>query len=302
MPGSAVPVPMERAPVLGLVAGLIELPRGSVALLHGPKGVGKSTLVQTMLTRPWMCCDEMAPQLVLEYARRQGTPLAGISMPSWIPDPTNEILLGIPDSDEPWDVILDSATATGHPVEALRAVRKYCQRKGVRGVVIVQQTKDGQARGSATLGFDVDVELELENNEGERRICVVKSRFGAEGSRGYTLGADGISAPKLDGFYSVEGDPGRYRLVRHPAAQRLRHAGYLWALEEQLAHLEDDAESESPLDIPKMPVAVAALRSRLYGGWVEPMDSEARRAHAHQAGLNYYSPIEGGKLWRQPPT
>jgi PAS domain-containing protein len=297
VPGTATPVARAPAPVGGILSGLLELPRNAIALLHGPKGVGKSTLVLSMLQEPWLCGDEMVPELVLAYVTRQGSRLAGISRPEWIGEPINDMDLRIPDREVPPDVIVDSATATGHPVETLRALRRYTARYGTRGLVIVQQTKDGQARGSATLAFDVDVEIELEIDRGERRAVITKNRFGWEGSRAYALTDRGIGLPTFSGYYSVEGVPGRYRLVRHPAPTRMPYAGYLWAVEEDLAGLErladEDLVGRKVLELPPGPVAVAAQRSRLYrGGWVEPQDWEARRVFAEAHGLPYFSPAE----------
>jgi hypothetical protein len=277
----------EPSPVRGLLANVVDLPPGGLALLHGPRGVGKTTIMLGMLEQPWLVTSEMDPQELLRYAKRQGAELAGVSRFTWIGEPTNEILLNVRRGgfDVPPDVLFDSASATGHPVEAVQAMRRRCARYGTRGLVIVHQTKDGEARGSGSITYEVDVELRLEDDRGERRVLVEKNRYGPVGSVAYRMTTEGVSLPSPNGYYSVEGAAGRYRLVRHPAARRMFHAAYLWAVE-----AARDAGEE--LDLPAAPLAVAASPSRLYrGGWVEPQDVSERRAFAEAHGIPYFSPV-----------
>lgn len=292
VPGTAVPREREAGEIGGVLAGVIQVPRGKVVLLHGPRGIGKTTVALSMFKLPWVSAPEMDPDEYLRYASRAGFRLACVNRPVWIGDPVNKILLNPPreaDGPEgPADLVLDSVTKTKHPVEALAAVQAWCDQRGARAVVIAQETKEGSPAGSSSLGYDVDIELAMEEYQGRRRIVVEKNRFGPETTVTYDLTDVGAQSPVFSDYYSVEGSLGKYRLVKHPAPRRLaRHADYLREAEKRIRKGE-----ESLLRLPDPPVAVAAQRSDLYpGGWVEPDDRPARAEFARMHGVPYFSPV-----------
>ena len=285
VPSSAVPVERSPTPVGGVLGRVLSMAPGKVAILHGPRGVGKSTLMLDMFPGAWICSDEMEPEQVLAYTARQGVRHGGISVPRWNEE-AQRFDLGVRDpwDGRPYDLCFDSATSVGHDLEALQAVQARCRELGTRGLVILQQTKDGDARGDARLTFMCDVEIQLSVEQGERRAEVRKNRGGPEVSICYRLGPRGLELPRFDGYYSIEGEGGRYELVRHPAARRRRYAGLLRSAEASAAKGE-------PVELPPPPLAVCALRSALYrGGWVEPHDVEERERFASAHGVPYFSP------------
>lgn len=281
VPASARPRPApEPPPVFGVLAGAIIVPTTAIVLLHGPQGIGKSTVALEMFARPWIITAEMAPPLVLQFCERAGLTRAGISQPEWTPE-AELVHLGISREELGADVMFDSLTAYGHPVEALAAVRAYVLKYNARAVVIVQNTKDGSPRGSATLGYDVDIVLRMEESAGKRRIVVEKNRFGPGTTISYSLGDKGVEKPVFTRYYSVEGSLGTYRLVRHPGGKRARYADYLRY-----------AETAEEHHLPPPPLAVTAQRSNLYrGGWIEPDDWAERAQFARRAGIPHFSPV-----------
>lgn len=286
VPGSARPRKALPSPLGGVLAGLVELHPGQVLLLHGPRGVGKSTVALQALTRPSVVTAEMAPHQVLTYARRIRARLTEVRVPVW-DAAAARIELQLAPERSSRDVLLDSLTATGRPVEALAALRAWCSERGARAIAIVQQTKEGEARGPSSLGFDCDVEVRLEEVAGQRRAVVEKNRNGPEGSRLYRLTEAGAHSAPAPRYYSVEGHGGRYQLRPHPDPGA-RYAEYLRAVE---ASMQRDEGGEQ-LTLPEPPAAVAAQRSALYrGGWIEPVDHEARAAFALAHGVPYFSPV-----------
>lgn len=284
--GTARPRKRGKHPLAGVLGRVVELPPGGLLLLHGPRGVGKTSVALGALDRPWLVTSEMEPEELLRYARRLGARVDRVSRPTWIEEELR-LDLGEPPAGRPRDLVLDSATATGHAVEALVAVRAHVRELGVRAIVLVHETKDGLIRGSSSLGFDCDVDVRIDYDAGARRIEVLKNRFGAEAELRFELGEDGPRLPAADRYYSVEGRPGAYRLEPWPADQA-RHAAYLRAVEAARAQ-----EDGPVLYLPPPPVAVAALPSTLYArGWIEPPDVAGRKAYAQAQGVPYFSPLE----------
>lgn len=280
--------PAERGPLLGVLGQLLELRRGDVCLLLGPKGIGKTTIALQAFPEPWFCTNEMGPGTVRRYARRLGVQLAGISQSAIIdadpavPSPTFSLDLPEP---PPADVILDSLTESGDPLLAMGACKDLAETHGARVLALSQITSDGTARGGPRLEHLADVVVHLGILEGVRELAVVKNRGGALGSLLYELGPDGARLPTRDGYYTVEGHFPRFRLVRHPDP-RARYAGLYLAAERSVSTGEP-----LPFRLPDPPLATAASSSRLYpGGFVEPEDAAARRSFARDNGVPYFFP------------
>lgn len=280
-----VPSP-DLEPLGGVLEGLLELGRGDVAMLKGPKGIGKTTIALQALSEPWVVTNEMSPENVRRYARRIGVRLAGLSESRLIPEEEGgpRFDLGLPD-EAPQSLILDSLTESGDPVRALLDLRELVKAEGIRALVVSQVTSDGGARGGPRLEHLVDAVIVLGQVEGVRELAVVKNRNGREGARLFELDAGGARLPARGGYYTIEGTFPGYRLVRHPDP-RARWAGLFQAAERCLAKGEP-----LPFRLPGPPLATAAAISPLYpGGFTEPEDAKERRAFARSQGLPYYFP------------
>lgn len=286
VPGSARPRRRTGDELHGLLGRLASLPRGKILLLHGTRGIGKTSLALTAFRRPHVATSEMEPEELLRYARRLGARVHGVSAIR-VEELEGEtaVDLGVgPGADE---LVVDSLTATSADVAAMRAVKAWCDATGGRACVVLQHTKDGQYAGSSAIAHAGDVEAELVAGDGERKLRLVKNRFGSLGDLEFALGPKGPYAPVRGRYYSVEGRPGAYRLASYPSAGAQR-AAYLEAVERDRAH------GRSTLELPDPPVAVAAVPSVLYpGGWVEPEDQATRAAFAEARGVPYFSPSKG---------
>lgn len=267
----------------------MQMPRRYVLALHGRRGGGKSTVAFSAFTRPHIVTSEMDTDVVLAYLDRVGVEHGGMSVPQLVEDEYGpRIDLGRV-ADGVHDLILDSASATAHPLLAVMAVRDWVDRVGGRAIVILQHTKDGEPAGEAKMLHACDGEAEVVNDGGRRRLTLHKHRRGESGiSVPFGLGAEGVVAEVPAHYYSIEGRGSSLRLVPWPSPESGPYAAYLRAVERSL---EDD---EAPtLRLPPPPVAVCALRSALHrAGWADPADVVERRAAATAAGIPYFSPVE----------
>jgi len=276
VPGTARPSPTS-GPLAGALAGLLELPPGAVALLHGPKGAGKTSIALTALTEPWVSSSEMAPGMVLAYAARMGVRLAGVSTPELLePRPLEgpPVRLHVPRRHAAGDVLLDSVTRCGDALGALRALEAHCKATGARGIAIAQHTKEGDVKGPAALEYDCDAIVEVQRG----RLNVTKNRFGREDSRLFALEEAGAALPTWDRYYSIEGDGPNYRIVPWPSSPGARFAEPY------------RAATAGKLELPEPPIAVAAEHSRVYGGWIAPPDVAQRKQFAASNGLTFWEP------------
>lgn len=271
-----------KGPLRGPLAGLLELPRGCVLLLHGPRGGGKTSIGLAALgvpagleaPRPYVVTSEMAPSLVNLYASRMGLELAGCVEPDPELDALGRLRLNVPASFT-GDVLLDSLTRCVSAELALEELRAYARSRNVRAIGIAQWTKDGDMRGPASLGHDVDAVAMVEHG----RIVVTKNRFGPERSRTFVLEGAGATLPTWDRYYSIEGEGPDLRIVSWPS-DRARYA--------------DPYRHAKGLELPPPPLATAAQKAELYaGGWVEPSDVERRCEFAREHGLNFWTPLRG---------
>lgn len=232
----------------------------------------------------------MAPGLVRAYAQRLQLGIAGVSVPTVTdagargavtggPELAEAVDLGIPDHAQGADLVLDSLTATGADLAALRAVQRHVQRTGTRALVTAQVTKEGAPRGSSAIEHDPDLVIELlpVQDRGEARIR--KNRFGPLDTLLYVLTGTGVTRPTWSGYYSIEGTAPDYRLVPWPAVGSAPYADPLREAE------------RGQLQLPEAPLAVCAQRSGLYpSGWAFPPDLEARERFATLAGLPTWRP------------
>lgn len=280
--------PLRR--LAGALGGVLSVRPPAVIGMHGRRGSGKTTLALQACTRPHVVTAEMDEGLVAAYLTRLGVRHHGISRPRREEDPlTRQAVIRWGESAESADeLVLDSATETGDELLAVETARAWATRRGGVAIVIFQHTKAGDARGSAQALHACDVEVLVEQLDGERVVSVVKNRFGGTTSAAFDLAGGGPAQPARDRYYSVEGEAPAYRLVPYPSPRSGPYAAFWRWAEAQLNDPSDDGE---PVTLPDAPCAVAALRSELYRPpWSEPPDVADRAAFARAQGVPYWSP------------
>ncbi|MBV8194325.1 MAG: DNA repair protein RadA [Candidatus Dormibacteraeota bacterium] len=196
---------LERMP-----SGLAEVDRvlggglvpGTVALLGGDPGVGKSTLALQMATRmaaagePSLYCsgEESVEQVGLRAAR-VGCSAGAVEL---LMETDVESVIAAIESMRPALAIIDSvqtlldpavAGGAGSPSQVRNAVARLvstAKSSGVALALIGHVTKDGAIAGPRTLEHMVDVVLYLEGERlGEHRMLRgIKNRFGSTGEVG----------------------------------------------------------------------------------------------------------------------
>lgn len=268
-------------PMGGLLGEMIELPPGGLVLCYGGKGGGKTTVALSAFTGATFGTTEMSPDNVRTYARRLGAKLGQVVVPRRVDDDAGpHVDLRV---TGPCDYVLDSLNGTKAPTVALAACRALCDQGG-RVIALAQITQDDRVRGGEDLPHDADVVIHFERISGQTRVTVEKNRFGEEASRIITLGEAGVKGLPRDRYYSVEGQGPHFRLEPWPSSSA-KHAALL-------VEAEKIAAEGLLCTLPEPPAAVTALRSRLYsGGWIEPVDWQARRDYAEAAGIPHYSPV-----------
>jgi DNA repair protein RadA/Sms len=184
---------------------------GSVALLGGDPGIGKSTIA---LQISHSCGDEVSPalyctgeesleQLALR-ARRLGCTGARVRL---LVESDVDTLVATIEAEHPSLVVVDSVqtlrdAATAGPPGSVSQVRaavlrmsEVAKTTGVPVVLVGHVTKEGAIAGPRTLEHMVDVVLYLEGERlGENRMLRgIKNRFGATGEVGLlTMERDGM--------------------------------------------------------------------------------------------------------------
>ena len=207
--GAPAAIPLSEVPLTELgqriTTGFAEIDRvlgggfmpGSVCLLGGDPGIGKSTLVLQILDRIgqaalrtlYVTGEESAPQ-IKSRAERLGLAGPGVRL---LPEVDLDQILAAVEKEEPGLVVVDSIQTVRSPeVDALAggvaqvracAARIIEQAKSRSAAVLLigHVTKEGALAGPRTLEHMVDVVLYLEG-EGDRPQRVlrsVKNRFGA---------------------------------------------------------------------------------------------------------------------------
>jgi DNA repair protein RadA/Sms len=204
----AVPVSLQHAaqdPTVLLATGLPELDRvlggglvrGSVTLLGGEPGIGKSTIVLQLcasIARAGGSClivtGEESVDQVGRRAARLGANVEGVMVHA---DSDVESILAVLDHVRPKLVVIDSiqtmstasagsaAGTVGQVRECAQAFTAYAKQHGVASILVGHVTKEGSLAGPRVLEHLVDTVLEFEGDRHHslRFLRAVKHRFGS---------------------------------------------------------------------------------------------------------------------------
>lgn len=251
-------------------------PPGFTLTLSGGPGMGKSSLAAVLSPQHWIT-NEMRPRAVGRLVRRV-SPGARVPMVHLASD--LEAVDRALEHTRPGDlVVVDSLAAfglDGAPV-TLGALIAWAQANDGRVLAINQVTKDERGAGRMRLQHDPDIVAQVRPDvAGRRRLDVTKNRAGSLFSSVFCFDARGrLTRPPFRSAYSVEGDPGSYRLMPVPTPNAQ------W----------DQLFRALPEDAPIEGTASAARRFERYAsGWLEPEDVDERRAFAEAHGLRWIDP------------
>ncbi|HWC12761.1 MAG TPA: DNA repair protein RadA [Acidimicrobiales bacterium] len=201
---------------------------GSVTLLGGEPGIGKSTLLLQMLAavaatgaRGLLVSAEESAEQVRLRAERLGAALAGV----WVVSETELTALGAAVDDVApgllavdsiqtvFDAELDSAPGSVAQVRhcAHRLVR-LAKERDLATVLVGHVTKEGALAGPRVLEHVVDTVLSFEGDRYHalRLLRAVKHRFGATGELGvFQMGEAGLTAvPDVAALFLADRRPG----------------------------------------------------------------------------------------------
>ena len=256
---------------------------GSVTLLGGEPGVGKSTLLLQMLAamagrgaRTLLVAAEESGQQVRRRAERLGSLPPGLMVLATTDLSAVPAALG---RTQPALVVVDSVQALADPaisgapgsVSQVRActdvVVHLAKGSGVPFVLVGHVTKDGTLAGPRALEHLVDTVLSVEGDRHHalRTVHAVKHRFGATGELGLFEMSDGGMAAVPDPYGMLLGDrrtgaPGSAVL---PAVQGQR--ALLVELQALTARTGGDApcrRSAQGVDAGRMALLLAVLEQR----------------------------------------
>ncbi len=170
---------------------------GSIVLLGGDPGIGKSTLllqVSAHMARTiptlYVSGEESLPQIALRARRLQTPPPEGFGL---LAETSLETVLAVLDRERPRVVVIDSIqTVSSEAVESapgsvsqLRectaALVRWGKKRGATVLVVGHVTKEGTIAGPRVLEHLVDAVLyfESETSSRYRMVRAVKNRFGA---------------------------------------------------------------------------------------------------------------------------
>ncbi|PID61206.1 MAG: DNA repair protein RadA [Gammaproteobacteria bacterium] len=201
------------------------LVRGSVTLLGGDPGIGKSTLLVQSLAhlgqqhRVLYITGEESLSQVAQRARRLELPEQGLRL---LAETSVEAIVAHAASEKPEVMVIDSiqtiftealSSAPGSVAQvresAARLVR-YAKQQGVSIFLVGHVTKEGALAGPRVLEHMVDTVLYFEGDPGSRFrvIRAVKNRFGAVNELGvFAMDDKGLKAVR---------NPSAIFLSRHP--------------------------------------------------------------------------------------
>jgi DNA repair protein RadA/Sms len=221
--GSSTAVPLCGAgdpPVDRVATGFADLDRvlggglvpGSVVLLAGEPGIGKSTLVLQLVGRLaaaghgcLVVSGEESRAQVAARARRLGAVHEGVR---FAPGRDLEQVLATASAEEPFLLAVDSVQTLrdtagtqlpGGPAQVRLCTDALVGLAKARGIAVVltgHVTKDGDLAGPRTLEHAVDVVLGFDGDprSGLRMVSAAKNRFGAEGETAwFEMRSDGLS-------------------------------------------------------------------------------------------------------------
>lgn len=170
---------------------------GSVVLLGGEPGVGKSTLLLQLAGsiaagggRVLVCSAEESAQQVAMRARRVAVHSDGVLV---LAEDDVDAAIAAADAAEPDVLIIDSIQTVGIPElgsapgsvtqvrESASRLVRYAKERGVATILVGHVTKEGGLAGPKLLEHTVDVVLSLEGDpdRGFRALRSFKNRFGA---------------------------------------------------------------------------------------------------------------------------
>ncbi|WP_018952209.1 DNA repair protein RadA [Thioalkalivibrio sp. AKL12] len=210
---------VELAEVPRTSTGLSELDRalggglvhGSVVLLGGDPGIGKSTLLlQTLAMLPigdtlYVTGEESAQQIGMR-ARRLGLEVDGLRL---LTETQVENVIATCERERPRVLVIDSIQtlytaalqsapgSVGQVRESAAALVRMAKQRGITVILVGHVTKDGQLAGPRVLEHMVDTVLYFEGDpDGRYRMLrAVKNRFGAVNELGvFAMLENGLKA------------------------------------------------------------------------------------------------------------
>ena len=205
-------VPVRRSLGLGELdrvfgGGLVP---GSVTLLGGEPGIGKSTLllqVGAALARQHLTVYASGEESVAQIALRAQRLKVSASQLALVSDQSLDAILALASQRTPTLLIIDSIqamqlTATesspGAPVqlrECAAALVRYAKSSGCAIIIVGHVTKDGSIAGPKLLEHMVDTVLYFESDAGSRyrMLRATKNRFGPVNELGFfAMGETGL--------------------------------------------------------------------------------------------------------------
>lgn len=301
--GGDVPVPtgvgeLDRALGGGLVPG-------SVTLIGGEPGIGKSTLVLQALAglagagcHCLLVTAEESPRHVAARAERVGAAVPGVSIlaATSLPAVTAAVEQHGPDV-----VVVDSVQTvadpdTGGVAGSVTQVREcaatmvaLAKQREIAVVLVGHVTKDGDLAGPRALEHVVDtvVSFEGERHHALRLLRVLKHRFGATTETG-------VLEMRGDGLADVPDPSGLFLADRAPGAPGSVVAPVLEGARPLLVEVQALVTDPSP-PVPRR--SVQGLESKRVGLLLAVL---AERAGVKLAGRDVYASVAGGLRVAEP--